>query len=479
MASTALESASYSPSLPEVVDDDINLARPLRSSIDESLELEHALNSESLPPTPAYHTTTHSIPERESVGGIAFDPGVLAHIISQLRSQLKEVTAERDMLARPSEELEYKEALASMTEKATRLEDELSIAKKQNEDDREAISLLRTKVEESRRGLMKLQSQSKRQSTHGAPPTLDLARANSFHFSSVSTPKSTKRASFTPLTGTLNTGGHRRVLSGDGSMSPRGPSFAIDPATPSGSGQDAFFPPQDSSPPKNRRLSSIFASPRRSVSPDGDPELEALRREVKNLKDTLEETRAELSEAVEAKDAADACATALREFINTNNQWTLPPLPDAAKPPAAAQAAGWGFGKLFQKPAIDTTSLPPASVTSSAASSPNVTATQPALSRKIGSFFASRSNSISSTTSSFTGLQSNAATGHVVPAPGRPSIDARASVYSMSDASSTEPISPIGEEDRFGVKVRTGSEEGSPVTNGGVETTKPLAAVAV
>lgn len=118
-----------------------------RFSIDESLELEHALNNESQPPTPAPDKVEHEPP---TIGGLSFDPGVLAHIITQLRTQLNQVTKERDALQRPSEEMEYSEALAAMTEKATRIEEELSMSKRQNEEDANAITLLRTKVEESR-----------------------------------------------------------------------------------------------------------------------------------------------------------------------------------------------------------------------------------------------------------------------------------------------------------------------------------------
>lgn len=312
-----------------------------------------------------------------------------------------------------------------------------------------------------RRGLMRLQSESsKRQSLHG-PPSLDLSRSSSFHLSGVSgTPKSSKRASFTPLTGNLGNQ-HRRTTS-DFRTSPQQPSFALDPASPNV--QTVTFPPPDSSPP--RRLSALFGATQRSPSPDTSAELESLRRELKNLRDNLEETRAELSEAIEAKEASDACAKALREFINMNNvgnggssseALTFPPMPTEAKQQPAANGS-WGFGKLFRQPPVplDTTVPNPSVATVPSAASPGTTTPQgPPLSRKIGSFFGSRSNSISST-SGILPLQSNSASS-------RASIDKRESTYSYTASdrsSSVEPISPVGEEDPS-VKVREASEGGN------------------
>lgn len=127
-------------------------------SIDLSLELERQLDLESLPNTPSHiahdstpsPTTAHPIPKRESL-----DPHVLAHIVMQLRQSLADMTKERDDLLNlvssvTSQEAVYKDALQSMTDKATSLEEELSAAQNKIKDDEDAINMLRTKVEESR-----------------------------------------------------------------------------------------------------------------------------------------------------------------------------------------------------------------------------------------------------------------------------------------------------------------------------------------
>ena len=120
-------------------------ARP--HSIDLSLELEHQLNTESLPNSPA--------PDRNSFKRQSLDPHVLASIVTQLRISLAEVTKERDDLLQASEEATQKqvilqENLQIVTDRSTRLEEQLSVAQDKHREDEEAITMLRTKVEESR-----------------------------------------------------------------------------------------------------------------------------------------------------------------------------------------------------------------------------------------------------------------------------------------------------------------------------------------
>lgn len=121
-------------------------------SIDLSLELERQLDLESLPPTPAHNIDAHTpiAQKRESL-----DPHVLAHIVMQLQQSVTEITKERDDLlnllsSSHSKEAQLKDALQLMTDKATGMEEELSEARKRQRDDEDAISMLRTKVEESR-----------------------------------------------------------------------------------------------------------------------------------------------------------------------------------------------------------------------------------------------------------------------------------------------------------------------------------------
>ena len=116
-------------------------------SFDLTLELEHQLDSESLPNSPAY--------DRNSFKHQSLDPHVLASIITQLRISLAEVTKERDDLLQANEEATQKQALLQenlqiVTDRSTKLEEQLSVAQDKHKDDEEAISMLRTKVEESR-----------------------------------------------------------------------------------------------------------------------------------------------------------------------------------------------------------------------------------------------------------------------------------------------------------------------------------------
>lgn len=116
-------------------------------SIDLTLELEHQLNSESLPNSPAYN--------KQSFNHQSLDPHVLASIVTQLRVSLAEVTKERDDLLHAWEESTQKQALLQenlqiVTDRSTKLEEQLSVAQDRHKDDEEAISMLRTKVEESR-----------------------------------------------------------------------------------------------------------------------------------------------------------------------------------------------------------------------------------------------------------------------------------------------------------------------------------------
>jgi len=113
-------------------------------SIDLTLELERQLDNESLPSTPADAQRPQSL-----------DPQVLAHIITNLRLSVSEATRHRDELAQSLAEIQARErdltdTLAHMTDKCSTLQEELDTAKSKAKDDENTISVLRTKVEESR-----------------------------------------------------------------------------------------------------------------------------------------------------------------------------------------------------------------------------------------------------------------------------------------------------------------------------------------
>lgn len=144
-----------------------------RFSIDFSIELERQLEGmEASPPGSPPATVDANADENIRVGADPsiteadvtlngqsdkelLDPEILAHIITQLRQSLLEITKERDELVKMlghanEEEATVKDALQLMTEKATQAEEELGEAKIKMKEDEEQIVLLRAKVEESR-----------------------------------------------------------------------------------------------------------------------------------------------------------------------------------------------------------------------------------------------------------------------------------------------------------------------------------------
>jgi hypothetical protein len=323
---------------------------------------------------------------------------------------------------------------------------------------------------------MRLQTENRRQSM--AP--IDVSRATSATLGSFAGPtSSSKRASFVPLTGTMHgKSGHRRAGSiiepahgssllvtsptPDPTPSPQARAFNIASAEAALSG----------APSSSRRQSGIFG---RQSPPDDDllhqaaaaerlaansAELEALRKEIQTLKLDLDNVKHDLQEANEAKEASETCVIALRDFIAENNvgeagpttAMKLPPPPMMAIGEASKTGSAWGF-KLWGNGSVDSplrSSAAPysASATQSPAVQASTTMDPPAsatigaapLSRKLGSFFSSRS-SISSnhsreqTPPQLPQLQTNAAVSRVQ--------SQRDSVYSYSDASSVaEPLSP-------------------------------------
>jgi hypothetical protein len=135
----------------DVHDPDRELQDPYKDpkrpySIDLALELEHQLGSDSVPTRP---DRSH----RESL-----DPHILASIVMQLRHDLAELTKERDTLqhmlsSSTSQTADLKDTIQLMAEKCEKMAHELEQARAQNNDDANAIAMLRSKVEESRYAL--------------------------------------------------------------------------------------------------------------------------------------------------------------------------------------------------------------------------------------------------------------------------------------------------------------------------------------
>ncbi|KAF8519675.1 hypothetical protein JB92DRAFT_2710294 [Gautieria morchelliformis] len=339
-----------------------------RSSIDLSLELERQLDSESLPGTPAFHTHPKDLDNRTSL-----DPHVLAHIVTQLRDSVTYITRERDDLVHQlaeshSREAEFKDSLALLTERCASLETGLEAARKKSQDDDEAISMLRSKVEESRRGLMRLQSERNAETKR---MTLDLGHPRTPSFGS-GPRSSSHRSSFTPLTGSGHPGPPTSFRPQSATVSESDPGFAEFVASLPGSpgGALAFNETADSSSSLVNRRRSMFGAVNRSsaghfegrVSPSM-AEIETVKRELTAAKTELEETRHELTEANEAREASESCVKALRDFISqlgagdTSSQGEnvrLPPLPtdsrvkDMEPEPKPQKASGWGGLKLWR-----------------------------------------------------------------------------------------------------------------------------------
>lgn len=334
------------------------------SSIQLALDLEHQLDQhdhDDPMSTPAAATSDPALP---------YDPEVLTSIIISLRAEMAKLTQERDesnmaladaghkyaaLEARTADMQELLDAEREKTEKLEKERDDaLRLAQENDEQVSVAtavsvvqraiadlvlrssqINVLRTKVEESRRGLMRLQAESRRMSTQTlktpGPLPLDLSLRSPGLSSGM--PTSSKRQSFqisSPVTSSFRPpmgGGHRRISS----MSDPGQSAAQLMHIPEPIGIDGLPPSPathtfediksaDGSTIKTKRLSLVAA--RRDASPPSAvpssilmAELESLRTELANAQKQLEAANHDLAEAHDKRDASEACIKALREFI--------------------------------------------------------------------------------------------------------------------------------------------------------------------
>ncbi|KAG9312895.1 hypothetical protein JVU11DRAFT_6328 [Chiua virens] len=433
--------------------DTLNDTRDRPYSIDLTLELERQLDNESLPPSTPIDTKRPQ----------SLDPQVLSHIITNLTSSLADATRQRDELAKSFFEIQAREkdltdTLTHMTDKCSELQEALDTANSKAKDDEYTVSILRTKVEESRRGLMRLQSESRRQSQ--VPSGLDLSRAS---LAALAGPQTSKRASFAPLTGSnvARMNSHRRISS----VSDSG--FAkVDGGSPHGSPGPTSFTFPDNTTGGNKlgagnRSSGIFG--RASPPPisvfqsEESAEVEMLRKELNVTRAELDETKHELGEANEAREASELCVKALRAFIEENNVGV--PIPNTGGSTAGASSSqaepkknvpapgGWGFKLWRTEPSAKTppfaTPIPNALAPTASCTPDNASSLPPQpLTRKLGDFFGARSASISSTT------------------PVKSPRSEQEPIYNgLSDTSSidesvTEPVSPASELPRATVVVR-------------------------
>lgn len=313
---------------------------------------------------------------------------------------------------------------------------------------------------------MRLQSESRR--TGPSSMSVDTARAG------YTTPLSSKRASFVPLTGRAN--GHNRVSSISDSVFLASLSNIDTPGSPDSQAISLPDLSSTSRPPpvSSRRFSGLFGMTSPPPSLDlrsQDPhheEMESLRREMKTMKTDLEETRHELSEATEAKEASETCAKALRDFIaqtqgaaSYSELDRFPSQTPANKDNGVKKSAsGWGAFRMWKMEApakpvasevvgsrrlgkVDTTAAPAPSSTADLDSPSSLTEATPTaaapFTTKVGSFFGSRA-SVSSSTSH----------------PASVSNLSRDSDVSSTE-STNEPISPLNETEPASIMVRGSS----------------------
>jgi hypothetical protein len=300
---------------------------------------------------------------------------------------------------------------------------------------------------------MKLQTESRRSSVMSTM-TLDLGRAGG---AGPLGPPTGRNSAFTPLTGTGITrqasSGHRR---GASIASPGMPGIPT-PNPDVADQQDASRRSHSRSPPKpNRRMSGLFLrspSPAESAAALGPGldglEAQRIRKELQVMRDQLEETRHELTEANEARDASETCVKALRDFITENGigAGEAPAIPAAIATPKAQHQAkkpsvgGWGSFKLWQTSgavsAVPITSPPLASIPHSpdittnsqgqAQAGPSSQPPPQPLTRKLTGFFGARSSDYAASIAS---TNTNAAA---------PEVDGT----SESSVEEAEPISPV------------------------------------
>jgi hypothetical protein len=373
-------------------------------SIDLALELEQQLGDE-LESSGSAHRAAQ------------FDPHILANLVMQLRHSIAEITKERDDLSRmlsnaQSQNAELHDNLHYMTTKCSMMEMQLEEAKKKIADEEEVITMLRSRVEESRcvafsisvppiepltracrRGLMRLQAETRRVSQ--GPMTLDSSRIGLAPFG----PSSAKRASFTPLVARAqNSHTRSSSVSEQTLLSPTSLAFTL---------------PEPSSATSNpRRFSGLLGPTSPQPEPLGpDPlavTIASLRRELETVKHELQETKSELLESNEAHEASETCVKALRQFIGDNNvgverstsrgSASIKPSPMLAMTHGSepgmtvrrqGSLSGWGF-KLWKG---DNVAVKP---TSTAPSTPVLSpGSADTLGKKFGDFFGSRSSASS------------------------------------------------------------------------------------
>lgn len=382
-----------------------------RASIDFALDLERQLD--------ALHEDEVL---KEMQDEATPDPEVLTSIVIQLRHNLELITLERDELIvalgqsqitsgnLDARVTDLTEQVESERQRAAAAEAKLKEMQVKVQEDEEQINMLRAKVEESRKGIMRLQAESNRRMSgqfSTGPLALDLTASRSAGYPAPLA--SAKRATFAPSNLALNKRGsiHRRISS----LSEPGISLQLTDSTepngtlPSPSPRRMEFAAENPDSPPSKRSSLILrrddvvapsTSPPRATLHPSAAELESLRAELVSLKHRLRE-------ANDAREASETCLKVLREFMAHQHAQMenddgvdpslkglrLPPLPtdtiadeeeeppiNVPKPePETKKAGGWGLRLWKDTPApavpapAPATSQPSTTLTRSSSSS--------------------------------------------------------------------------------------------------------------
>lgn len=276
-------------------------------------------------------------------GVIALDPDVLASLVIQLRTNLLSTQTELTLTKAEREELitalaiaqtkisdlkfekeDVRKAMADIkalnekeSERAHTLENELGEALRKVQESEEAISMLRSKVEESRRALMRLQSeQNRRMSQLTAPSPMPMIASP---FATSTTFDGLPR---TPVPGTA---GFPKRLSTPGGLSAYSGQSLLLNAPPKGRNvhtRRSSISETDTSNDENSlsqqqeraaRRQSMYVRPMESLLNPLGAELEGLRQELVAARMELDDTQARLKEEREAREASDVCIKALKE----------------------------------------------------------------------------------------------------------------------------------------------------------------------
>jgi hypothetical protein len=276
-------------------------------------------------------------------GVIALDSDVLASLVIQLRTNLQSTQTDLSQIKEEREELitalaiaqtklsdlkfEKEDMRKTMADlkgfndkermRADALEKDLAESMRKLQESEEAVAMLRSKVEESRRGLMRLQSeQNRRMSQLNAPsPMPMIASPFATHTMFDGLPR-------TPVPGTA--GFAKRMSTPVGISAYAGQSLLVgappkgrnahkrqsSTSDPDASNEESSFSQQQA---MAARRQSMFVRPTESLLNPLGAELDSLRQELVAARTELDDAQVRLKEEREAREASEVCVKALKE----------------------------------------------------------------------------------------------------------------------------------------------------------------------